>query len=295
MTLEEMIKKVMEENPGMTYEEAERIAKIRKLQYDLPDPMESTQGQYRFGITDEWKQKIRNLKIAEKELDLKLKKAKHVKVKDTITDDKRIVLTGKTKKAKPSLIQKWKNLSKKKKTAIIIGAVVVAGIAIGAAAHAILTGDASNLSNASQFDVSTIADQISQRVADLSSQDLSSVNPNDVQSVISADPSALPSESVANSIGLHDVGDTVNTNGIIFDNSLSAHEGTDALSAYNDVETVIGYNDSATGQYYTELPTDMDLSTFTEVYGDSNAIGTNLEEAAQNGQVNGFGNGGRSL
>ena len=68
---------------------------------------------------------------------------------------------------KPSLFKRAKEWVKnnKKKAAMIAGAAVVLGVAIGAAIHYVVTGDASAIQNASQVDVGGIADQISSGAA----------------------------------------------------------------------------------------------------------------------------------
>ena len=67
---------------------------------------------------------------------------------------------------KPSLLNRAKEWikSNKGKTAMIIGAAVVLGIAIGAAVHYITTGDSSAMQNVSQADLGTLASQISAQV-----------------------------------------------------------------------------------------------------------------------------------
>jgi len=263
MTLEEIIRQVMEENPNMTYEEAKRIAKIRKLKYDLPDPMEHAEEvieeKPKFVISDEWKEKIRNLKISEDEkLDAKLRGAKHIK--DTVTGDNRIVLKGKTKKAKSALIEKWKNLSKKKKGLLIAGAaILVVGVV---AISQMLTGDTSMFSHAGQLDLSNITDIISSKVSEVSAQtpDLTAVN-NFTELDPSANTDAINQIAQAFDPSVDLSGEETQ----IFTNAYDASSGTNGLEPTISNAYVGDLFNTQTGEYANIDPSNLTMDQLKDL------------------------------
>lgn len=79
--------------------------------------------------------------LTDEQLDAKISRAKHVKVKST-------------KKAKPKLIKKWKEMSTKKKVLSVVSVLVAAGVIVGIAATVasnLMNGDASGVQAANDM------------------------------------------------------------------------------------------------------------------------------------------------
>ena len=304
MTLEELIRKVMEEKPGITYEEAERIAKIRKLQYDLPDPMEPSKDESRFVISDEWKEKIRNLNISEDEkLDRKLRNAKHAKEKDTVNEDNRIVLKGKTKKAKKSLVSKWKDLSKKKKGLLIAGAAILVVGAI--AVSQLLTGDTSMFSHAGQLDLSNITDIINNKMNAVSQFDLSNVTDaigDKINEIQAPDLTAVNdfSEIDPNAGAINQAFDPLVdlSNQEIYTNAYDASSGTNGLQPAVDNACVGDLFNTQTGEYANVDPSTLTVDQLKDLEAqgfdaklltnDPNMVGQGGNTIAEANEATGF-------
>lgn len=166
--LEEKAKKKKEKLPSLTEEELNNLqtkaesqkTQMNPLVQNLLEPFKDLEKTKEEADTIDPDKRIDLMEnIEDPMLEAKIANAKHAKP-DTIEPGNRIVLTGKTKKAKPSLVEKWKNLDKKKKIAIIVGAVVAVGVVVGAVVHAALTGDSSAIGQAMQVEPSTVTQTI---------------------------------------------------------------------------------------------------------------------------------------
>ena len=201
-----------------------------------------------------------------------------IKLDDVPTDAKEEEI----EEPKPGLLKRAKEWVKnnKGKTAMIIGAAVILGIAVGAAIHYMATGDSSAIQSAQHLDVGSIAGQIND-VIDETVRQTADVATN-------TDTSALFDPSV----------DLSQPGTQIFTDAYNADAGTNGLTPSIDNAYVGDLFNTQTGQYANVDPSSLTLDQINDLKAqgfdkalltnDPNMIGQGGNAIAEANAASGF-------
>ena len=214
-----------------------------------------------------------------------------------------IVLKGKTKKAKKSLVSKWKDLSKKKKGLLIAGAAILVVGAI--AVSQLLTGDTSMFSHAGQLDLSNITDIINNKMNAVSQFDLSNVTDaigDKINEIQAPDLTAVNdfSEIDPNAGAINQAFDPLVdlSNQEIYTNAYDASSGTNGLQPAVDNACVGDLFNTQTGEYANVDPSTLTVDQLKDLEAqgfdaklltnDPNMVGQGGNTIAEANEATGF-------